>query len=592
MTDFTLPKNIFREKEAYLISRKTFFSKLLVLFLSGLILSLAFPAYNISLLGWIGIVPLYLLIKDARAGKAFVFGLAWGYGWAIASFFWLGKIEPFIPFAMSWVLALFPALWALFVSLSIRNILIPNSVRLLGYTESRKYLIENRLHLKKIYAVFLFTSFWCFIEWLRSWIFTGLPWNYMAVTQWDQSLLIQIASVTGIYGVSFVVVFANLSIAELIYSIINHFKYRTAFYRPAVFYAAVFIVLLNGLFGYFAIKNHTEKTYESVNLKALLIQGDIPQIRSYSPQQATEALDVYSKYSEDLLPAKPDVLIWPESAVPQPLYGNGYLSYQYRTVISNLIRTYHVPILLGTIYYDSSRESLMSEDFKAYNSAVYIKKNTKAEAVYSKMHLVPWGEYTPGENLFPLSLIYPWIKQKFGMGRDLSPGNESTIFNLKEGIRASVLICFEDAFSYVVRKHVLSGANLLITITNDAWFPDSNEPSQHLAEAVFKSVENNRTMIRSGNNSGTCVINPLGMITDSIFTENINGTIIPLPDKQGRGGAVFDVNVEKNPELTFYTKYGDKFILLLCFIVFSGILWSFFQWKERKMQLYRLITKS
>lgn len=590
--DNMLPKSTFRENESYLVSKKIFLLKLLILFISGFIFSLAFPCYNFSVLGWIGIIPLYLAVKDAKPNRAFLFGLIWGYGWAIASFFWLRKIEPFIPFGMALVLALFPALWAMLVSMTRKNILLPNSVRLLGYTESKKYLIENRLHLKKIYAVLVFTSLWCFLEWLRSWIFTGLPWNFVATTQWSHSLLIQIASMTGIYGVSFVIVFVNLSLAEVIHVLFNSHKYQTPFYKPAVLYAAIFILLLNGLFGYYSIKSYASISASETNLKTLLIQGDIPQIRSYSAEQAMEALEVYSKYSEEMLPAKPDILIWPESAVPQPLFGNSYLSYEYRSRISLLIEKYQVPILLGTIYYDSSKESLLSEDFKAYNSAILINKSNEIDGIYSKMHLVPWGEYTPGENLFPLSYFYPWIKEKFGMGRSLSPGRENTIFNIKDKIRASVLICFEDAFSYVARKHVLNGANLLITITNDAWFPDSNEPSQHLAEAVFRSVENRRTMIRSGNNSGTCVINPLGMITDSIFSEDIQGRRIFLPDKQGRGGVIFNVKIEDNPTLSFYTKYGDMFILLLSFIIFSGLLWTFLQWKERKMKLYDLITKN
>ncbi|MEI6056691.1 MAG: apolipoprotein N-acyltransferase [Lentisphaerota bacterium] len=590
--DDMLPKSTFRENESYFVSKKIIFLKLLILFISGLIFSFAFPSYNFSVLGWIGLIPLYLAIKDVKPNRAFFFGLVWGYGWAIASFFWLRKIEPFIPFGMALVLALFPALWAALVSLTRKNILLPNSVRLLGYTVSKKYLIENRLHFKKIYAVLIFTSFWCFLEWLRSWIFTGLPWNFVATTQWSHPLLIQIASFTGIYGVSFVVVFMNLSIAELLHSLINSHKYQTTFYKPAVLYAAIFILLLNGLFGYYSIKSYASSSASETNLKTLLIQGDIPQIRSYSAEQAMESLEIYSRYSEEMLPAKPDILIWPESAVPQPLLGNSYLSYEYRSRISNLIEKYQVPILLGTIYYDSRKESLLSEDFKAYNSAILINKSDQIDGIYSKMHLVPWGEYTPGENLFPLSYFYPWIKQKFSMGRSLSPGTENTIFRLKDGIRASVLICFEDAFSYVARRHVINGANLLITITNDAWFPDSNEPSQHLAEAVFRSVENRRTMIRSGNNSGTCVISPLGIITDSIFSEDIQGRRILLPDKQGRGGVIFNVKIEKNPTLSFYTKYGDMFILLLSFVVFSGLLWSFLQWKEREMKLYNLITKS
>ncbi|HBM16837.1 MAG TPA: apolipoprotein N-acyltransferase [Lentisphaeria bacterium] len=582
-------KSTFRENEAHFISFKFLILKLIILFLSGSIFSLAFPAYSISFLGWIGVIPLYLFIKDLRCYKSFLYGFVWGYGWAIASFFWLRSIEPFIPYVMGLVLAMFPAVWAFLVSITRKNILIPNPIRLLGYTESKKYLIENRLHFKKVCAVLVFSAFWCFLEWTRSWIFTGLPWNYLAVTQYQHPIMIQISSCTGNYGVSFVVIFTNIAIAEFIISLFNSIKYKLAYYIPLVIYAALFIIILNAAFGYLAIRKFNNSKTEDIKLKALLVQGDIPQIRYYSAQQAMDALTVYSKYSEKLLSKKPDILIWPESAVPQPLFSGDFLSLEYRSTISNLIQKYHVPILLGTIYY---YKSAYSEDYNAYNSAVYINREDKLEAVYNKIHLVPWGEYTPGENTFPLNYIYPWIKDKFGMGRSLTPGNSSTIFNIKDGIRASVLICFEDSYSYIARRHVLNGSNLLITITNDAWFPDTNEPSQHLAEAVFRSVETRRTMIRSGNNSGTCIINPLGIITESIFSEQSGDTRILLPDKQGRGAVIFDVPVNKNPPLSFYTKYGDKFILLMNLIALFGLIWGFLQWKERKMKLYSLITKA
>ena len=585
-------KTPFRDNRAHLISLRFLMLKLLIIFILGMTMSLAFPSSSISLLGWIGIIPLYLFIKDLRPSKAFLFGLVWGYGWAVTSFFWLARIEPFIPYAMGLVLAMFPALWTYLVALTRQNILVPNPVRLAGYTESRKYLIENKHHFRKILAVLIFSSFWCFSEWLRSWIFSGLPWNYLAVSQFHYAYMIQIASYTGIYGISFVLIFANMALAELIISFYNSITYKVRFYIPLAIYISILLVILNCLFGYIEVSKYNLSKPDSVNLKALLVQGDMPQMRFYSAQQAADALTIYSKYSRQLLPLKPDILIWPESAVPQPLYGNSILSMDYRATISSMIEKYKVPILLGTIYYDSSVKDSFSNDYKAFNSAVLIDKNDKIGGIYSKIHLVPWGEYTPGEDIFPLSYFYPWIKQKFSMGRSLSPGSLSKIFNIKNGIRASVLICFEDSYSYIARKHVMNGSNLFITITNDAWFPDSDEQSQHLAEAIFRSIENRRPMIRSGNNSGTCVINPLGIITDSIFYKELNGKKILHPDKQGRGAVIFNVPIEENPHLSFYTKYGDKFILLTNVIALLGLLWSFLQWKERKLHLHRLITKT
>lgn len=568
---------------AYIVSKKYIFARYLILFFLGSGYGLSFNFSYLFWIGWIGVIPLYLFVKNSTWQRAFESGLVWGYGWAIVSFFWLGKIEHFIPYAMSLILALFPAFWALAVPLIRRSLLVPNNILLLGCNQSRKYLIENKLHFKVIFLVLILSAWWCILEWIRSWVFTGLPWNYLAVTQWQIPPIIQVASFTGIYGVSFVLIFFNLGMAETLLVLCNSLLYRIRFYRPMVFYVSILVAVLNLLIGSLLVKSCaiSDKTSCSA-LKALLIQGDIPQIRFYSADEARGALDVYSKYSDEMLSLNPDVLIWPESAVPQALRGGGDLSYEYREKLASLLKRYQVPMLLGTIDYGEVKPS---GEYKAYNSALYINKDGKVVDVYNKIHIVPWGEYTPGENIFPLKYIYPWIKEKFGMGRSLSPGREHTIFNLKENIHAGVLICFEDAFPYVARGHILNGANLLVTLTNDAWFPGSYEPVQHLAQAVFRCVENRRTMIRSGNNNGTCVISSFGIITDSIFSKQIGERRTLLPEKQGRGAVLFDVKISTSTKLSFYSQYGDIFIDILGVLFISVLTFSFWKWKDRKSVL-------
>ena len=282
-----------------------------------------------------------------------------------------------------------------------------------------------------------------------------------------------------------------------------------------------------------------------------------------------------------MLPLKPDILIWPESAVPQPLRGGDEVSEEYRADLEKLLEKFHTEILLGTIDYSLNPKG----GYYIHNSALFINPQGVIINRYNKMHLVPWGEYTPLEHTFPFYYFYPWIKKTFGMGRSLTPGTKNTIFKLKKGIRASVLICFEDAFPAVARSHILNGANMLITITNDAWFPSSSEPEQHLAQAVFRSVENNRIMIRSGNNNGTCVIQPDGAITDSIFHKEINKKFVPAPDITGRGAAIFKVRILKNPSMTFYTKYGNIFIYFCIFIFLLSFIFCAWRWKDKKQQL-------
>jgi len=324
-----------------------------------------------------------------------------------------------------------------------------------------------------------------------------------------------------------------------------------------------------------------------------VVEGNIPQCRIYNEQQAIHALEVYTKYSNDILLFKPDILIWPESAVPQPLRGGGYLSEKYRSELGGLLNKYQVPILLGTTDFGFGKSGENGE-IPIYNSALYIGGNGKIIDTYNKMHIVPWGEYTPFENLFPFKYFYPWIKRTFGMGRSISPGTKNTIFDIKKDVRGAVLICYEDVFPEIARDHVLAGANLLILITNDAWYPTSDEPEQHLAQAIFRAIENGRTMVRVGNTAGTCVIQPTGAITDSLFHKlnTKTGHMLPDPTKRGAGAAVFNIKIQENPPLTFYTKYGNVFILLCCIISGIGFFWFLYQWKEKKRLLLGVVTES
>ncbi|MCF7790856.1 MAG: apolipoprotein N-acyltransferase [Victivallales bacterium] len=576
-----------RKNEVFKISRIYFGFRCLAALVSGMLMILAFPCFNFSYLAWITIIPLYILVFDLNWRRAFVIGFLWGYAWSVASTIWLRNIETFIPFAISFILAFFYAFWAVAVPVVRRYLFVPGYIQLKGYNEECSYLKSNSFAFKEIVFTLCLSCLWCVIEWVRTWIFTGLPWNLLAISQWQQLAIIQIASVTGIYGVSFILVFMNLAIADTgiaVYKKIKHNQGDSAFrFVPLSLYISIMLILAAFHFGINRAGDLRKKTPETV-LRAAVVQGDIPQCRFFNAEEAMFALKTYTNLSEKILPSKPDILIWPESAVPQSLRGSSYLSYEYRENIEELTDKFHIPILLGTTDYEFDS----SDKLKFYNSAYLINKNGEFVKRYNKMHLVPWGEYTPFENIWPVSPIYPWIKEKFGMGRSCTPGTVNTIFKLKKNVNASVLICYEDIFPKIARKHVLNGANLLLTITNDAWFPTENQLEQHLAQAVFRAVENNRVMIRNGNCAGSCVIQPNGFVSDSIFfKKESGGKFEPDPAVKGRGTAVFNVGIREKPETTFYTKYGNLFILfcgITTLIIFLCCSWN---WKAKKTELIR-----
>jgi apolipoprotein N-acyltransferase len=182
---------------------------------------------------------------------------------------------------------------------------------------------------------------------------------------------------------------------------------------------------------------------------------------------------------------------------------------------------------------------------------------TKVLDHYDKIHRVPFGEYVP------FSRYLPWLVKWIGMGRDLTPGTEHTVFDLPKGVRAGVNICFEDAFAGISRAFVQRGANVLVTITNDAWYAESSGSRQHLLQAVFRAAETRRPLLRSGNNSDTCLIMPDGSITNLLCNPDTGNPFY-------RGAGVYDVPVWADPPTTFYTRHGDLFAIL-CVLAAVGL---------------------
>ena len=614
------------ENEVHKVSKITGFIRLLGLIASGVLLVFAFPPWNISWLAWIGLVPFYLLIKDLKWNKALIAGYIWGYAWSVASCFWLREVDLLsgvtdptaifwltvarycMPFAIAIILGGFYVPWALMVPIARKYILIPIDTQLEGYNGVETFYREHNFYISECFLILFLASFWTFMEWVRTWLYTGFPWNLMAVSQWKQIPIIQVSSITGVYGVSFIIVLFNIALAHFIiryYYVLKHPAVKKG-RRSVSLYFSIIIIVISLIFGYKQIiKFRKESELRNVQLKAAVVEGNIPQIRFPEEGEDYHALEVYMKYSREILNFSPDILIWPEGATPRPIRSGGGFSEKFRSEITSLINKHNIPILLGTIDFDFSKQYESYFDVPIYNSALLIepkgniKNETKLQPYnqigenafiteqYNKIHLVPWGEYTP------FAEIFPWVYRAFNMGRSLTPGTESTIFNIKDDIRATVLICYEDIYPDVARAHILNDSNLLILITNDAWFMNTSEPEQHLAQAIFRTVENGRTMIRVGNCAGTCVIDPIGFVSDSLFfkKDKKTGKFVPDLARKGEGTAVFDVRIQENPELTFYTKYGNVFILLCGFISIITWLWIFGKWMTKKRKLLHITTQ-
>ena len=299
--------------------------------------------------------------------------------------------------------------------------------------------------------------------------------------------------------------------------------------------------------------------------KVAALQGNLTQRRVPKKGQTREAIDIYLKLSKEAIKLHPDLIIWPESAVPIPYNMNRWYfpdAFYYQNELDKLVKQSKIPFLIGALMLDDFKSA---EDYTMANSVLLIDDNGKIADRYDKIHIVPFGEFVPGRKFLP-----EFIVKLIDMGRDLKRGTDYTPIMVAEGVFAGINICFEDVFAEIAVKEAQLGANLLITVTNDAWYPNSSEPTQHLANSIFRSVETRLPMVRCGNNSSTVLVDKTGQIVDAVYKE---GDKLNLT-KRGQEVKLFDVPVDPAPRLTFYTRYGDVFIWFCLAIFIAALVYS------------------
>ena len=570
-------KQIRSGNEAWRVRWTTKIIKFAVLFSSGMLMTASAPPLNWSATAWIALVPLFWICSEQNTKRAFLSGFSWGLGWAFTTFYFLREIDPAIPYLIAPIMALFPTAWACLIPCLQRGILIPNDIQLQGWTAVKNHIPKSILR-TFFYAVAL-AAWWCVTEWFRSRL---LPWNYVSVSQWQNLSLIQICSVTGTYGISFLIVLTNVTLAIAFKYRFKDKKIQLKFPQAYPFYISLFIVLAVASFGAYRLR-HTQVPQTSIEFNACLIQGDISQRRQATVEQALEAMNVYLKMSYKAVKLKPapDIIIWPESATPFSYEGESWLSKKYRLEIAALIKYAKVPLVIGTIAFEDLPPKSEREP-GILNSAFLLGTDGRVKDKYSKIQRVPFGEYVPFRKYLP-----EWVIKRIDMHRDLISGKNYSPLEIHPGVRAGVAICYEDMFEYISRQETLNNANLLLVITNDAWYPKSSEPDQHLANCVFRTIETGLPMLRCGNNSASCLIQPSGYISDCLYKKESSktGKMIAAPEVRGRRAGVIKVRVPFKPELTFYTRYGNVFLGLCWIVVLIGVVIAIFNWRQRKFIL-------
>ena len=498
---------------------------------SGAALSLSYTGFYLNIYSWLCVGILLIVIFDARPGVAF------GCGFLHAVFFCLSSI-PWIATVLAvhgglsrlggWgVLLLIAAAWGVLTG---------------SFAWCVQRLTRRGVALACIGAPFLWVTF----EFARAHLpEIGFPWNLLGYPASANLGLLQLTSVTGIWGLSFLVAAFNSLLAWA-----DTGSLRAPVQRVGILAAAAAVIVLISLAGPRLVPQISAQHY------ARAVQTNFPESPEYPPdwfQTHTRDLDEIEHLSLQPSDHRPDLLVWPEAPAPF-----SFEDPQFARRASSLAIRFHHPFLAGAIEWKpfTNSSGQTPHDVQApYNSAILVDAQGQDVFTYDKVHLVPFGEYEP------FSLIHRVVTSVSSEVGGFRPGTKYSVGHLPDGFIFGTFICYEAIFPGEVRRFAANGAQLFINISNDGWFGRSAAPEQHLRMARVRAVENRRWLLRVTNNGFTVSVDPYGRFVASIPPDLRTATDLP-----------YDFRTDE----TIYTRFGDWFAWL-CVIVSAILLLSTFR---------------
>jgi apolipoprotein N-acyltransferase len=495
--------------------KRTTVKKLLLALLSGFMLTASFPPSPFYFLAWFALVPLLKSLETETPMAALRLGFAAGLAHSLTLIYWViivmghyGHLPLLVSVGIlilfSLYLSIYPALFAWGYSLTGRSFL----------------------------GSFKAAGLWVALEYVRANLLTGFPWCLLEA--------IQIADLVGAYGTSFVIVLSG----TLIYGLLleqNPGRWKLE--------APVVLLTLALTLGYGFYRMSDSRPAQG-SIRVAIAQGNIDQSVKWNPAYQEKTLQIYKTLTLQSQPFGPDLVVWPETAVPLFFQDGEPLS---RSVLRTA-REAGAHVIFGSPAYRREKGSV-----SFFNRAYLASPNAEITGSYDKVHLVPFGEYVP------MKRILPFVQRLVVAAGDFLPGDKVAPLEFPKAA-AGILICFESIFPELGRAMTQNGATLLVNLTNDAWYGMSSAPYQHFSMAVFRAVENRRPVVRAANTGISAFILPNGKIVEQsgLFTQALLTKEIPLP---GSG-------------LTLYTRYGDFFAIALT--LFSAVNIFLAYWYTRK----------
>ena len=488
----------------------------LICLLLGILTSFSLPPYNLFFINFLTFpVLLYILINYVNKKTiSFFVGLIFGFGYFISNLYWITNSLTFdanfkivIPFAL---------------------ILIP---LFLGIFYGLVTFLCNFFNLKnKISSILIFSIFFGGIEFLRSFIFGGFPWNLVVFSFSNNLYSLQILSYIGTYSLNL------LSITIFLLPVIFFFKYKSST-KFLIFSFSLILVVINFLYGNLVIKNFEKKEYDNLSSIIRVVSPNIPIERFLSNQDTEKSINELISLS-DPHNLKKTIFIYPEGIITSIYLKD--LKF-FKDIFKENYNINH-KVILGI--------NSISQN-QIYNSLIVLNNETELLYRYNKNKLVPFGEFLPFEN-FLKKIGLKKITQGY---QSFSADDEREILEINQ-LKFIPLICYEIIYSGKINPNK-NYYDFILNISEDGWFGKTIGPEQHLTHSIFRSIEEGKNILRSTNNGISAIVNPKGQII-----------------KQIREKGYFDVKKIKRVNKTYFAKHGNKifFYFVLIYITFIVIL--------------------
>ncbi|MFC1566610.1 apolipoprotein N-acyltransferase [bacterium] len=502
----------------------------LALYLSGAALFvLAFPKFNYFPLAWIALAPIMYAIWNESSAKSAVFKSTFaGFVIYLALLYWMipmclnAKTDIYIAILLWGILSLYLSIY-----FSIWSLVV--------FAFREKY---NSI----LYGI-LICSLWVMLEYLRNYFLTGFPWALLGYSQWKNYLFIQISEFTGVYGISFYLVFISFILALMLKQWVVNKKVN-----KKLKIILVLLIGLNYLYGMFMVWNNKSIVNDKVKISTVILQGNIDQYKKFDNNFKKSIERRYSDLTMQSLAFKPDLIVWPETSYPG-IYPDDLETLGW---LKKVVRNTNAHHMIGVI----SRQKK-----SYYNSVILVDQSGEQKRIYNKNHLVLFGEVFPFKKF-----VARFIPTANSLG-GITKGESIEIFKISK-LNTTPNVCFETLFPNEIREHVIRGGQVICNLSNDAWYLNTSAPWHLLSHNIFRAVETRRMVVRAANTGISAFIDHNGKIISSLplfKTGVLHRVISPIR------------------KITFYTYNGDIFAFLCIIFAILYIL------IDKRRRIYRAI---